>query len=74
MVIRAYSKSNNGTVYGLFQTGPQYDVSSIDTVDQAACVEFRCPAEDILGQRPPIVTNIEGTIEIPGHKDGCCVK
>lgn len=75
-VIKAYSKLNdsNGLVYGLFQTGPQYDVNTYDTVDQAACVEFRCPAEDIFGLNPPMYTYIEGTLEVPDHKEGCCVK
>ncbi|XP_060582413.1 uncharacterized protein LOC132738825 [Ruditapes philippinarum] len=72
--ISAYSRLDNanGTVYGLFETGPKYDVNAADYTDKAACVEFRCPAVGIL-DGVEMSTYIEGNIQVPGHPNGCCI-
>jgi len=70
--LTAASISTNGYLYGIFSTGLQFDPLAQDTSRRAACLEFRCPIVNYLGDA--IDTVVAGNLTVPGKPNGCCVE
>ncbi|WAR29041.1 hypothetical protein MAR_002609, partial [Mya arenaria] len=69
----SFENDEFGLLLGTFSTGPQFNPNLPQTFEKAACIEYRCPINDILDGTNKD-TYLFGSISVPGKDKGCCVR